>query len=94
MQRKMSKDQLEAILRHQDVLIDLVPTFVRTQITKRNYPKSESRFPTMMLSEVNEEELELKDVDRVIDFTNVVYSVTSQNFIHILCSSGESMHVI
>lgn len=48
----------------------------------------------MMLSEVNEEELELKDVDRVIDFTNVVYSVTSQNYIHVLCSSGESMHII
>jgi len=77
MQRKMSKEQLEAILRHQDVLIDLVPTFVRTQVTKKQYPKWESRFPTMMLSEVNEEDLELKNVDRIVDFTSVVYSISS-----------------
>lgn len=38
----------------------------------------------MMLSETNEEELELQNVDHVIDFTNVVYSVTNQSHIHIL----------
>jgi len=85
MQRKMSKDQLEAILRHQDVMIDLVPIFVRTQVTKKQYPKWESKFPMMVLSETNEEELELHDVDRIIDFTNVAYSVASQNHIHLLC---------
>ena len=30
MQRKMCTEQLESILRHQDVLLDLVPVFVRT----------------------------------------------------------------
>ena len=40
----------------------------------------------MMLSEVNEAEVELQDADSIVDFTNSVYSVTSQNHIHILCA--------
>jgi hypothetical protein len=39
----------------------------------------------MMLSEVNEAEVELQGVDSIIDFTNCVYSVASQNHVHILC---------
>ncbi len=68
------------------MLLDLVPVFVRTQVTKKQYPKWESKFPMMMLSEVNEAEVELQDADSIVDFTNSVYSVTSQNHIHILCA--------
>lgn len=77
MQRKMCTEQLESILKHQEVLLDLVPVFVRTQVTKKQYPKWESKFPMMMLSEVNEAEVELMGVDSIVDFTNCVYSVAS-----------------
>ena len=39
----------------------------------------------LMLTEVNEAEVELNDVDSIVDFTNVCYSITSQSTIHILC---------
>jgi hypothetical protein len=55
------------------VLLDLVPVFVRTQVTKKQYPKWESKFPMMMLSEVNEAEVELQNADSIVDFTNSVY---------------------
>ena len=44
---------------------------------KKQYPKWESKFPMLMLTEVNEAEVELNDVDSIIDFTNVCYSITS-----------------
>lgn len=82
----MLNQQLQSVLEHQDILIELFPIFVRNQVIKKQYPKWESKFPMLMFTEVNEAEIELRDVDRVIDFTNVAYSVKTQNHIHILCA--------
>ena len=60
---------------------------MRNQVFKKQHPKWESNFS--VLTEIDEVELELEGVTKVLDFTNTVYSVESHEYIHLVCENEE-----
>ena len=54
-------------------MIDYYPIFMRNQVYKKQHPKWEQNFS--VLTEIDEIEIELVGVTKVIDFTRTVFSV-------------------
>ena len=61
---------------------------MRNQVYKKQHPKWEQNFS--VLTEIDEIEIELVGVTKVIDFTRTVFSVDGkQDYIHLVCESEE-----
>ncbi len=80
----------QEILNHRETISDLYPAFLRTQVTKKDWPKKDYKFN--ILEDLSEAEIEIENCKRVIDFTRTSFSVdaSNQKKVHIIIENSNS----